>query len=304
MLEKLKLSSRYDGFVYLAEAKRHPPFLRSHHHVELEVNLVVQGEITYVVGERRFRFGRRTLLWLFPGQEHQLVDRTTDSQYYVVVFKPALVSRVCRSALYVGLKRTTFAGGGVLHTLLEPQTLDLVHRTMDSLMVGAPNADTLNREVGFGPGSSFHYKHDDPDGLNAGLRHLMLLCWRCQRSGRALGSDVSLHSSVVKALDLLSTNEGDEDLTQLGKRCGASGPYLSRMFRKQIGIPLSRYRNSVRLAQFWEHYKGPVQLTISEAIYAAGFGSYAQFYKVFKEAYGSGPRACIASNPNDHISGN
>jgi hypothetical protein len=43
MLENLKLSKRYDGFLYLAEAKRNPPKLKSHHHVELELNLVVRG---------------------------------------------------------------------------------------------------------------------------------------------------------------------------------------------------------------------------------------------------------------------
>lgn len=32
---------------------------------------------------------------------------------------------------------------------------------------------------------------------------------------------------------------------------------------------------------------------MSEAVYAAGFGSYAQFYKVFTQAYGRGPRACL-----------
>jgi methylphosphotriester-DNA--protein-cysteine methyltransferase len=30
-----------------------------------------------------------------------------------------------------------------------------------------------------------------------------------------------------------------------------------------------------------------------EAVYAAGFGSYPQFYKVFAEIYGQGPRACL-----------
>jgi hypothetical protein len=29
-------------------------------------------------------------------------------------------------------------------------------------------------------------------------------------------------------------------------------------------------------------------------MYAAGFGSYAQFYKIFTQVYGCGPRACLA----------
>jgi methylphosphotriester-DNA--protein-cysteine methyltransferase len=33
--------------------------------------------------------------------------------------------------------------------------------------------------------------------------------------------------------------------------------------------------------------------TISEAMYAAGFGSYAQFHRVFTQAYGGGPREAL-----------
>jgi hypothetical protein len=56
MLENLKLGPRYDGFLFLAEAARNPPILKSHRHIELELNLVVSGHITYVVGGRRYTF--------------------------------------------------------------------------------------------------------------------------------------------------------------------------------------------------------------------------------------------------------
>jgi hypothetical protein len=38
---------------------------------------------------------------MFPSQEHQLVDRSNDAQYYVAVFKPELINKSCRSASYV-----------------------------------------------------------------------------------------------------------------------------------------------------------------------------------------------------------
>jgi len=98
MLEDLKLGERYDGFLFLAEAARNPPVLGSHRHIELELNLVVEGTITYVVRGRRFTFGKRSLLWMFPAQEHQLVDRTGDAQYYVAVFKPELLRAACRGS--------------------------------------------------------------------------------------------------------------------------------------------------------------------------------------------------------------
>jgi methylphosphotriester-DNA--protein-cysteine methyltransferase len=294
MLQDLKIGRRYDGFLFLAESVRNPPMLQSHHHIELELNLVVRGSITYVVGGRRFTFPSRTLLWLFPAQEHQLVDRSDDAQYYVGVFKPSLIARSCKTRNYEGLKRPTHGREGVLHTRLQPESFDLVRKTMDSLMSESIDSDILNREAGFGIGSNFSFQHGDPDGLNAGLRHLLLLCWRSQRNGSVLGEAVALHPAVRRSLKLLSEGEWEGDLSRLAKACGVSEAYLSRIFVRQAGIPLNRYRNSLRLARFWDHYRKPEQKTLAEAVYAAGFGSYAQFYKVFKQTYGSGPRAATA----------
>jgi AraC-like DNA-binding protein len=293
VLENLKIGSQYDGFLYLAESVRNPPRLNSHHHTELELNVVVRGSITYVVASRRFTFSRCTLLWLFPAQEHQLVDRSVDAQYYVAVFKPELIRRSCRATAYADLRRKRIDCDGVLHTLLEPEPFDLIRKTMDSLMQGALDPDLLNREAGFGVGSDFCFEHGDPDGLNAGLHHLLLLCWRCQQTGKAFGQEVALHPAVRKALNILSRGEWEQDLSQLASHCGVSEAYLSRIFGRQIGVPLSRYRNSLRLSRFWTHYRQPEQKTLSEAVYAAGFGSYAQFFKVFTHTYGRGPRACL-----------
>ncbi len=293
MLEDLKLGGSYDGFLYLVESTRNPPMLKSHHHLELELNLVVRGTITYVVGGKRFTFGARTLLWLFPEQEHQLVDRSDDAQCYVAVFTPTLIARSCRTEAYMGLRNTRYEQYGVLNTRLEPTSFDLVRTTMDSLMQDSLDPNLLNREAGFGVTSAFSFAHGDPDGLNAGLHHLLLLCWRSQRTGKVLGDVVTLHPVVCRALKMLSEDRWDDNLGDLARACGASEAHLSRTFRKQVGVPLTRYRNSVRLARFWEHRRQAEQTTLAESVYAAGFGSYAQFYKVFAQAYGCGPRASL-----------
>ncbi len=295
MLENLKLGRKYDGFLFLAESVRNPPRLNSHHHVELELNLVVRGSITYVVGGRRFTFDKRTLLWMFPAQEHQLVDRSDDAQNFVAVFKPELIERSCRSRAYADLRRKRITGDGVLHTILDPESFDLIRKTMEDLMEGSLDADLLNREAGFGIGPNFCFEHGDPEGLNAGLHHLLLQCWRRQRSSPAEGKDVALHPSVARALELLSEGGDKQDLAVLAKNCGVSEAYLSRIFARQIGVPISRYRNSLRLSRFWAVTRQPTQKTLSEAVFEAGFGSYAQFYKVYTQAYGAGPRASLSS---------
>jgi AraC-like DNA-binding protein len=295
MLADLKLDRQYDGLLYLAESTRNVPTLESHHHVELELNLVVRGSITYVVRGRRFTFPSRTLLWLFPEQEHQLVARSDEAQYYVAVFKPSLIAKSCRTPAYEGLKRGNHDHDGVLNTHLAPDAFDLVRKTMDSLMEGALDPDVLNREAGYGWRTNFSFAHGDPDGLNAGLHHLLLLSWRSHKAGKARGNAMALHRAVRRALELMSDTGAEMTLGQLACACGTSNAYLSRIFRRQIGVPLSRYRNSLRLSRFWEEFRGAEQKTVAEAVYAAGFGSYAQFYKVFTQAYGQGPRACLAA---------
>jgi AraC-like DNA-binding protein len=267
--------------------------LQSHHHIELEVNLIVRGTITYVVDGLRFSFSPRTLLWLFPEQEHQLVGRSANAQFYVAVFKPALIASSCRTATYDGLKRKTNELGGVLSTLLNPGSFDLIEKTMGSLMKGSLDSDLLNSEAGFGQTSDFSYQHSDPDALNAGLHYLLLLCWRSHQLGKATRDPVVLHPAIRRALKFVSEETREYSLEELAETCGASKSYLSRKFHQQIGVSLTRYRNSLRLSRFFEQYQQSNQVTITEAAYAAGFGSYAQFYKIFSQAYGRGPRDCL-----------
>jgi AraC-like DNA-binding protein len=298
MLQALRIGPRYDGFLFLADSARNPPALAPHRHVELELNLVVRGQITYVVDGRRFTFPARTLLWLFPAQVHQLVARSADAQNYVAVFKPKMVARSCREAWHRELRRQHPPQDGVAHTELAPADFERLCREMAELAEDGLDPDVLNREAGFGIATNFRFSHGDPDLLNAGLHHLLLLGWRHQR-GRAGGTRaVALHPAVRRALARLDETEGGaESGAALARSCGVSEDHLGRLFGRQVGVSLTHYRNSVRLGRFWRAYQGGEGATLTEAMFAAGFGSYAQFYKVYRRAYGVGPRASLARTP-------
>jgi len=217
---------------------------------------------------------------------------------YVMVFKPSLIDRSCRTTSHEGLKHNTHDNNSVLNTLLKPETFDLIGRTMNSLMEGSLKSELLNRENGFGPKSDFCFHHNDPDSLNAGLHFLLLLCWRLQLEGESQSAAQIIHPVVRRALKLLTESTEEQSLDELARASGASKSYLSRTFRRQIGVPLSRYKNSLRMARFFEEYRQSDQKTLAEAVYAAGFGSYAQFYKVFTEIHGRSPReAMISKSP-------
>ena len=297
MLADLKLRDGYDGLVYLAESTRNLPSLQSHHHRELELNFIVQGTITYVVDGNRLSFSPRTQLWIFPGKEHQLIIRSENARFYVVVFTPSLIDKACHIAKYQDLKQLPDDQGRLASAVLDPKRFDLISKMMASLMEGSLDSDLLNREAGFGPASDFRFEHHDPDALNAGLHYLLLLCWRFQIEATTSGEAVTLHPAVKRAIRIVSENDTGQSLDELSRACGASKSYLSRTFHRQIGVPLHQYRNSLLLARFFDAYRGTDRSTIAEAVYAAGFGSYAQFYKVFTQSYGCGLRECFRSKP-------
>jgi len=295
VLHDLKIDPVYEGFLFLAESSPNAPWLQSHHHAELELNLVLRGSITYVMGRQRYTFPAGTLLWLFPEQDHQLVDRSSTAQHYVAVFKPSFIRRVCKTPAYATLKSVRSESQGILHAMLDPQSFHSVRNAMDSVMEGSLDPDLLNREAGFGVDSDFCYQHADPDGLNAGLHYLLTLCWRLQNKHPTGESAVELHPSVQRAIRLLSEGEWNRSLSALAAHCKVSDAHLSRLFHQQVGVPLNHYRNSLRMARFWEELKRSPNASFTEVAYAAGFGSYSQFYSLFVEAHGQGPREALMS---------
>src|SRR5919204_2219044 len=91
MTDDLGLRRGVDGRVARHVAADGPP--RAHRHAELELNLVVRGTASYLLRERRYELTTGTLTWLFPGQEHVLVDESPDHELWWAVFRPGLVAR-------------------------------------------------------------------------------------------------------------------------------------------------------------------------------------------------------------------
>ncbi|MEM6279385.1 MAG: helix-turn-helix domain-containing protein, partial [Verrucomicrobiota bacterium] len=184
-------------------------------------------------------------------------------------------------------------GEAILSTEVEEDSFRHLCETMHSLLPREVDSLKLNQELGFGLSDDFSYHHEDPDWLNAGLRQLLLRCWREQDNQTTAPGETFLHPAVSRALVLLQESGGEIPSTQLSKQCGVTGPHLSRLFHREVGVPIRRYRSTVRLARFWELFRGPLRLTLMEAALEAGFGSYTQFFRVFREAYGCSPRALL-----------
>jgi len=75
----------------------------------------------------------------------------------------------------------------------------------------------------------------------------------------------------------------------LAREIGISPGHLARSFKTEMGVSLVEYRNRLRVERFFATVdRGGSNL--QEAAQEAGFGSYAQFHRVFRKLLGTTPR--------------
>ena len=82
----------------------------------------------------------------------------------------------------------------------------------------------------------------------------------------------------------------------LAGRLGVSTARLARMFRRETGTSIVDHRNELRLARFLGRVDTRAG-NLLEAALGAGFGSYAQFHRVFRARFGQAPREYLP----DHL---
>lgn len=266
MLQRLKLPANLDGMAwrYANPAGAN----RGHHHEELELNLVTRGTGTYLLGNRHYRIRRGDLLWLFPTQEHVLIEQTPDFEMWILVFRRRLIKRSAIDPAALPLQQRSFSGD----TCRRLRQADLSR--FEELF--AQLADAAS----------------EPGLLNTGLAYALLHAWKCfDRAGEVPAR--SVHPAVERTARLLISDENSYNLSQLARRAGLSPSRLSRLFKQQTGLSIVEFRNRQRMQRFLEHYErerdSGRQITLLNAALDAGFGSYPQFHRVFRQVAGCSP---------------
>lgn len=266
MLQRLKLPAGLNGraWRYANPAGAN----RRHHHAELELNLVTRGTGTYLLGNRQYQIRRGDLLWLFPVQEHVLIEQTSDFQMWIVVFRRRLIKRAAIDRTFIPLLQRSFSGDACRR--LQPPDLS----RFEDLFAQLTDAD------------------GEPSLLNAGLAYALLHAWQCfERAGEVTAHNV--HPGVESTARLLLTDVNSYTLPQLARRAALSPSRLSRLFKQQTGLSTVEFRNRQRMQRFLDRYESERdagrQSTLLDAALAAGFGSYPQFHRVFRQVTGCSP---------------
>jgi len=107
------------------------------------------------------------------------------------------------------------------------------------------------------------------------------------------GQPTRMVRRVLAALERDACVRGQD----LAHEFGVSPGHLARIFKSELGVSLVEYRNRLRLRSFFDHV-GQGEANLIRAAHAAGFGSYAQFHRVYRQLQGGTPRDLIARTPS------
>ena len=268
MKEKLVLPQSLKGALWLYNREQsldlsYQSFV--HRHDELELNLVTSGWGTYLLNNRKVELEPNSILWLFPEQEHLLLQKSLDFEMWILVVKPDYLKEICTDHNSLILLEGN-PGGDFCRSLNNSAFQKLAGICKDTLTI---------------------QKH--PSLFNISIGFIILSAWAAYQKASKIGLEKNILPVIDKVTRLIVKGGGKDDLPFLAREVGLSPTSLSRLFKRQMGFSLTAFRNRCRIEKFIELYGDGQTRTMLNASLEAGFGSYAQFYRVFKQIMGGNP---------------
>jgi AraC-like DNA-binding protein/mannose-6-phosphate isomerase-like protein (cupin superfamily) len=265
--EKLNLDPILEGKVWLMQ-KKHSAIYEPHIHRELEFNLVLSGQAEYIVKGVKFNLSPNTLIWLFPNQKHVLINASENFQMYIAVFKPNFLKQL--------------VGKGADKTLI---SLDYLENVPKIIKEDEAKSFILNLE-------EIIKIKNDVAYYNSYLATICLKIWSIFKKTEINSIPNKFPEMIEKCLHLLQNPQSNFTLEGFSEELGYSPSQISRLFKKHTGLSIVDYRNQKRL-DYVAIKMNAEKTTITKAAYEAGFGSYAQFHRIFKLHFGYSPNEFI-----------
>lgn len=242
-----------------------------HAHETLEINLILRGSGHVLLEDRRYPLLPGHLVWLWPGQRHIAAEWSSDLLMWIVEWHPSCLTRLTQA------RRTDTPAPGdpgePFCRRLKPPAL----QRLDGVLASVAAMDRA-------------------DAFNRGLDYALVALWDEFRAASPVPDCASFHPKLEVVLGLLGDPHQAFTLPELARRVQMSPTYLSALFQKQTGLTLPAYRNRLRLQAFFARAHAHPEIGMLAHALDAGFGSYAQFYRVFTAAIGIPPRQWLRRN--------
>jgi AraC-like DNA-binding protein len=269
---------RRRGFLFLSGEPGVMPAL--HRHREVEVNLVVSGELMYLFGGSRVVVpaGQVAVFWaMIP---HQVVGCAEGTRFYCVHLPLArflqwqlpreLTSRLLHGEMVREQDETREARD---RSLFEQWRADLEESSPDVNHVVLLELEARLRRLAWGSGAAAE----------------------AARSGEA-ASDGSRWLEKVEQMAVFITEHYHERITtgDIAVAAGLHPKYATALFQERCGMTLREYLTQQRLSQALR-LLATTDGKVVDVAFASGFGSVSQFYDVFTRYCGQSPNHFRAS---------
>ncbi len=267
----------------------------AHRHLDLEINYVLAGTMTYLVGGRMVDLPPHRLCLLWGGVPHQMMrgPRVVEAVWITIPLNVVL-----RWGLPERLVRPLLATGFVADATPRPGDLDLLHQWLEDLP-GRPFSHSDSEQSG---GSTVR----TPSGGTGASAAIVLLEIeaRLRRLAQGLAesrSPISEHGgasahpdrglAAIEAMAQFICRNFRDDIgvTQIAGAAHLHPNYAMTLFRRHAGMTLSQYLILQRVAYAQQRLAASgdaIQVIAMES----GFGSVSRFYEAFRQQTGNSPR--------------
>jgi len=251
---------------------------RPDRHNEIEINLLNEGTLTYLLGGHKLNVCARQPALFWAAVPHQIIDRTSAVPYFVVTLPLAgfLQWQLPRSIVTRILKG---------EMLFEPEGEDVMDRVLfgrwvEDLQQGDPELERIVLLE-----------------MEARLHRFARRIEQAQaRAAESEGEETALvlpgeMPSAVEQMAQFIAQHYTESLSieAISRSAGLHPNYAMTLFRKTFGTTLTAYLTATRVT----HAQRLLVMTddsILDIALDSGFGSLSRFNTAFKEASGCSPR--------------
>ncbi len=262
----------------------------AHRHRDLEINYVLAGTMTYLVGGRIVELPPHRLCLLWGGVPHQMIRSATPAEAVwitiplAVVLRWGLPDRLIRPLLTLGLVADAAPRSGDWE-LLQQWLRDLPGRGGDQRLRSRADSE----------GAGIVLLE-----IEARLRRLAhgLAALRAANEAREIethGGDRAAHGdhglTAVEAMaQFIARNFADSvGIKEIAEAAHLHPNYAMTLFRRHTGMTLLQYLVLQRVADA-QRRLATTSDTVQAIALDSGFGSVSRFYEAFRAQTGASPR--------------
>lgn len=241
-----------------------------HYHPTPEFYLVLNGICRILLNNTIHLMQRGTVIWLAPKQIHVICEQSFDFSFIICQLKNQFLKKFENPETLP--QKTAFYK-------LSEQELSYLEHFFSTL----PPQKEAAYDI------AMRYAAD----------HLIRLFKQTTEPDQRL-----LHPGIEKVVRFLMQEKQKVPLKELCRLAAMSPTHLQQMFKTQMDMTITDFRNHQQVRRFLTVYNTGKRFNLSEAVYQSGFGSYAQFYRIFSKITGYTPREyqriCLQERQKNH----